>query len=75
MTFRKGGGRGATRKGRWPRRGWKSSPYLLDTHTVVLMDEVGGLGFPKSQEVFVKKEGRRDRIKKLGNRAKVFFDK
>lgn len=55
--------------------GWKSSPYLLDTHTVVLMDEVGGLGFPKSLEVFVKKEGKRDRIQKLGNRTKVLFDK
>lgn len=54
--------------------GWKSSPYLLDTHSVVLMDEVGGLGFPKSLEVFVKKEGERDKIK-LGNRTNVFFDK
>lgn len=35
------------------------------------MDDIGGLGFPKRFGVFRKQGGKRDRIKKLGNRAQV----
>lgn len=43
------------RKSRWSGRGWKRTLYLLETHAVVLMDEVGSLGFPKRLGVLGKK--------------------
>lgn len=55
--------------------GWKRTLYLLETHAVVLIDEVGSLEFPKRLGVLGKKDGKRDRMKKLGNRAEVLFDK
>ena len=63
------------RKGRWSRRGMeKKSLSARNTHSSIY-GWVGGLRFPKRFGVFRKHGGKRDIIRKLGNRAQVFVDK